>query len=305
MASSDYYGDLGVSKTATAEEIKKAYRKLALEYHPDRNKSKEAEIKFKEVTKAYEVLSDPQKRQTYDQFGAAAFEGGAGGPGGPFGGAGGPFGGFGRQGPFTYSTNGQGVEFDFGGFSDPFEIFEQFFGGGFSRQPRRPVYSLRISFDEAINGTEKEVQIDGKKQKIKIPAGVDSGTRIRFGEFDVIFDVSPHKKFQREGSDIITEEEITFSQAALGDQLSVETVTGPVTIKIPSGTQPGMLIRLSGKGVSRIRSTGRGDHYVKIKLHVPSKLTKEQKDLLERFDKTTNTQKDRKSSEAGSKKSWF
>ncbi len=298
MADSDYYAVLGVSKTATPEEIKKAYRKLALEYHPDRNKTKEAEIKFKEVTKAYEVLSDPQKGQTYDQFGAAAFEGGAGGPGGPFGGFGGQTG---RYGPFTYTTNGQGFDFDFGGFSDPFEIFEQFFGGGFSRQPRRPVYSLRISFDEAIKGTEKEVQVDGKKQKIKIPAGVYSGTRIRFGEFDVIFDVSPHKKFQREGSDIVTEEEITFSQAALGDQLSVETVTGPVNIKIPAGTQPGTLIRLSGKGVPRIRSTGRGDHYVKIKLHVPTKLTKEQRDLLERLNQVSG------SSSKGSeqKKSWF
>lgn len=300
--SKDYYSVLSVAKSATADEIKKAYRKLALQYHPDKNKTKEAEVKFKEVTKAYEVLSDAQKRQTYDQFGAAAFEQGAGGAGGPFGGAGGPFGGFGGQsgsyGPFTYSTNGAGADFDFGGFSDPFEIFEQFFGGGFSRQPRRPVYSLAISFDEAVNGTEKEVSIDGKKQKIKIPAGVDSGTRIRFGEFDVVFDVASHKTFQREGSDIITEQEITFSQAALGDQLTVDTVTGPVTIRITPGTQPGTLIRLSGKGVPRIRSNGRGDHYVKIKLHVPTKLTKEQKELLEKLDQTT-------SSSSGQKKSWF
>jgi DnaJ-class molecular chaperone len=297
--SKDYYSILGVAKTATADEIKKAYRKLALQYHPDKNKTKEAEAKFKEITKAYEVLSDAQKRQTYDQFGAAAFE--QGGAGGPFGGAGGPFGGFGgqsgRYGPFTYTTNG--ADFDFGGFSDPFEIFEQFFGGGFSRQPRRPVYSLSVTFDEAVNGTEKEVSVDGKKQKIKIPAGVDSGTRIRFGEFDVVFDVTPHKKFQREGSDIITEEEITFSQAALGDQLTVETVTGPVTIRIAPGTQPGTLIRLSGKGVPRIRSNGRGDHYVKVKLHVPTKLSKQQKELLEELDRVSG------STATGSKKSWF
>jgi len=297
--SKDYYSILGVAKTATADEIKKAYRKLALQYHPDKNKTKEAEAKFKEITKAYEVLSDAQKRQTYDQFGAAAFE--QGGAGGPFGGAGGPFGGFGgqsgRYGPFTYTT--YGADFDFGGFSDPFEIFEQFFGGGFSRQPRRPVYSLSVTFDEAVNGTEKEVSVDGKKQKIKIPAGVDSGTRIRFGEFDVVFDVTPHKKFQREGSDIITEEEITFSQAALGDQLTVETVTGPVTIRIAPGTQPGTLIRLSGKGVPRIRSNGRGDHYVKVKLHVPTKLSKQQKELLEELDRVSG------STATGSKKSWF
>lgn len=302
MANSDYYSILGVEKSATPDEIKKAYRKLAVQFHPDKNKSKEAIGKFKEITKAYEVLSDAQKRQTYDQFGAAAFEQGAGGPGGPFGGAGGPFGGFGgAQGPFTYSTNGQGFDFDFGGFSDPFEIFEQFFGGGFSRQPRRAVYSLGITFDEAVNGTEKEVSIDGKKQKIKIPAGVDSGNRIRFGEFDVVFDVTPHKKFQREGSDVITEEEITFSQAALGDQLTVDTVTGQVNIKIAPGTQPGTLIRLTGKGIQRIRSNGRGDHYVKIKLHVPTKLSKNQKDLLEQLEKESS----HVSGSSGTKKSWF
>src|SRR5690242_8849639 len=130
MAERDYYQVLGITKSASADEIKKAYRKLALQYHPDRNKTKEADAKFKEVTKAYEVLSDPQKRQTYDQYGAAAFEQGG------FGGGQGPFGGFGGQqsgqyGPFTYTYtgNGNGPDFDFGGFSDPFEIFEQFFGG--------------------------------------------------------------------------------------------------------------------------------------------------------------------------------
>ena len=168
----DYYESLGISKTATQEEIKKAYRKLALEYHPDRNKTKEGEEKFKEVTKAYEVLGDPKKRQTYDQFGAAAFEGGgAGQPGqGPFGG----FGGFGGQqsgnyGPFTYSYSTGG---DGGGFSDPFDIFEQFFGGGspFGRQrERRPVYSIQITFKDAVHGAQKEVTIDGKKQKLKFP----------------------------------------------------------------------------------------------------------------------------------------
>src|SRR5579864_8620385 len=149
MATQDYYSILGIDKSASADELKRAYRKLALQYHPDRNKTKEAEEKFKEINKAYEVLGDPQKRQTYDQFGAAAFEG-AGAGQGPFGGAqGGPF--EGRQGPFsyTYSTGGDGAGFDFGGFSDPFDIFEQFFGGGggFGARQRRPVYSLTINFD--------------------------------------------------------------------------------------------------------------------------------------------------------------
>jgi molecular chaperone DnaJ len=163
MADKDYYQVLGVNKSASEAEIKKAYRKLALQYHPDRNKgNKESEAKFKEVTKAYEVLSDPQKKQAYDQYGHAAFEQGAGQ--GPFG-AGGPFGGQGggQYGPFTYtytSNGGQGGGFDFGGFSDPFEIFEQFFGGGnpFGRQQRRPIYSLRIDFMDAVKGITKKIK---------------------------------------------------------------------------------------------------------------------------------------------------
>ncbi len=299
----DYYSILGISKTATADEIKKAYRKLALQYHPDRNRTKEAEQKFKEVTKAYEVLGDPQKRQTYDQFGAAAFEQGAGqGPfDGPFGGFGGPFGGAqgeqqsGRYGPFTY-TYSTGGNADFGGFSDPFEIFEQFFGGGspFGARQRRSIYSLTISFDEAVHGTEKTVTIEGKSQKIKIPAGVDSGSRIRFGEYDVLITVSPSQKFHREGADIIIEQPISFSQAALGTEISVETIHGPVTLRIPSGTQPETLFRLRGKGVPRVRGGGNGDQYVRMKIQVPKTLTKRQKELLEEFE-----------TESKAKKSWF
>lgn len=290
----DYYQVLGVSKGASADEIKKAYRKLALEYHPDRNKGKDAAAKFKEVTKAYEILSDPQKRQTYDQFGAAAFEQGAGQ--GPFGGA------QGQYGPFTYtyySNGGQGgpnVDFDFGGFSDPFEIFEQFFGGaspfGAGRQ-RRPTYSLAIDFMDAVRGVTKEVVIEKKEQKIKIPAGVDNGSRIRFGDYDVIVQVNPHPKFQREGYDIVADEEISFAQAALGDTVSVETVQGPVKLKIPSGTQPGTVIRLAQRGVPYVNSSNKGNHYVRIKVTVPKNLTSEQKKLLEQFESSKG------------KKGWF
>ena len=151
----DYYTLLGVSKSATADEIKKAYRKLALEYHPDRNKSKDAEEKFKEITKAYEVLSNEEKRSAYDQLGHAAFEQGAGaGQGGPFGGGGGG----GQYGPFNYSYSTNGGGFDFGGSSDPFEIFEQFFGGSpFGSRQRRAAYSATLTFMEAVKGVEKEV----------------------------------------------------------------------------------------------------------------------------------------------------
>ncbi|MBI3984402.1 MAG: J domain-containing protein [Candidatus Levybacteria bacterium] len=295
MADKDYYSILGVSKSASAEDIKKAYRKLALQYHPDRNKGKESEDKFKEVTKAYEVLSDPSKRQTYDQFGEAAFQQGGPGAGGPFGGG---FQGQGGQyGPFTYTytTGGNAGGFDFGGFSDPFDIFEQFFGGAnpFSRTQRRPTYALSISFMDAINGATKKVNLGGKTQTIKIPAGVDSGSRIRFGDSEVIIEVEPHRKFQRQGYDIVTEEEISFPKAALGDELEVETVQGNVRIKIPAGTQPETVIRLRGKGVRMLRGSGHGDHYVRIKVTVPKNLTGHQREILKEFE------------EGKKKSSWF
>lgn len=286
MASKDYYQILGLTKSASADDIKKAYRKLALQYHPDRNKGdKVSEEKFKEVTKAYEVLSDTSKKQTYDQYGEAAFE--QGGPGG-----GNPSGGFnGGQGPFTYTYSNMGGQqggFDFGGFSDPFDIFEQFFGGGGSpfggRQQRRQVYSLRISFMDAVKGATKKVDLGGKVQTIKIPEGVDDGSRIRFGETDVVIEVTPDKRFKRQGYDIVTEEEISFPKAALGDNLTVETVQGNVTIKIPAGTQPETLIRLRGEGVKMLRGSGHGDHYVRIKVTVPKTLNSKQKELLREFD---------------------
>lgn len=295
----DFYGVLGISKSASADEIKKAYRKLALEYHPDRNKSKDAGEKFKEVTKAYEVLSDPQKKQTYDQFGEAAFEQGS-----PFGGGQGPFGGQGGQyGPFTYtyySNGGQGgpnVDFDFGGFSDPFEIFEQFFGGaspfGSASRQRRPTYSLTIDFMDAVKGVTKEVTIGKKTQTIKIPAGVDNGSRVRFGDYDVVIEVNPSQKFQREGYDIISEEPVSFSQAALGDQIEVETIHGPIKIKVPAGTQPGTVIRLAQRGVQHVQSSDKGNHYVRIKITVPKNLTSRQKELLKELESSK------------SKKGWF
>lgn len=286
----DYYQILGVSKTATADEIKKAYRKLALQYHPDTNKSSEGTAKFKEVTKAYEVLSDPQKRSTYDQFGHAAFEQGAG-AGGPFGG--GPFGGAqgGQYGPFSYSYSSNGG--DFGGFSDPFEIFEQFFGGAspFGGRARRPAYSITIDFMEAVKGTTKKVTIDNKAQTIKIPAGVDDGSRIRFETYDIVVRVRPDSRFQREGADIITNKEISFAKAALGEVISVETVEGNVQVRIPAGTQPDTVIRLRGKGMPHLRGNGRGDHYLRIKIQIPKHLSGKQKELLQQFEQESSTKK--------------
>jgi DnaJ-class molecular chaperone len=292
----DFYEVLGVSKSASPAEIKSAYRKLALQWHPDRNKASNAHEKFKEINEAYEVLSDPKKKQTYDQFGHSAFKPGMGG-----GAAGqGPFGGQGfRQGPFTYyySTGGGQNPFEGFDFSDPFDIFEQFFGGGFARPQggRRPreAYQMTIDFMDAVHGTSKEIHLprgaagEGSVRKtIKIPAGVDTGSRIRFENFDIVIEVRPDRKYKREGDDLIVTQEITYTQASLGAVVDVPTIDGPVKIRVQPGTQPGTLIRLRGKGVPHVRSGGRGDQYVKITLKIPTHLTREQRDLLEDLDQT-------------------
>lgn len=291
----DYYEVLGVSKSATPAEIKSSYRKLALEWHPDRNKSPNANDKFKEINEAYAVLSDPKKKETYDQFGHAAFQPGAGGAGGQ-----GPFGGGGfRQGPFQYyySSGGGGQGSPFSGFEDmidPFEIFEQFFGGGFGggRQRRaHPTYEIEVEFMDAVKGVTREVHVPAgeagggsMRKTIKIPAGVDSGSRIRFDEFDLVVSIRPDKRFRREGDDIVTEEEIPFSMAALGGVVDVSTVDDTVKIRIQPGTQPGTLIRLKGKGVPHVRGSGRGDHYAKVQIAVPTHLSKKQRELLEELE---------------------
>lgn len=282
----DLYKVLGVNKSADAAEIKKAYRKLAVEFHPDKNKSKEAEDKFKEINQAYEVLGNEQKRAQYDQFGASSFENGGRGAGGPFGGAqGGPF-------SYSYTTNGQG--YDFGGFSDPFDIFEQFFGGASSPFGRRkPAYSLRIDFMEAVKGTTKTVSLDGKKKDIKVPAGVNEGSRIQFNDFEIIISVASSPRFRREGYDIVSEIKIPITEAILGGIEEVDTVAGKVKLKIPQGTQPSTLIRIKGKGVKHVNSTTHGDHYVRIQMEVPQKITGKQKELLEEFDRESK------------KKRWF
>lgn len=284
MASkSDYYQVLGVSKSASADELKKAYRTMARKHHPDVNKSPDAEKKFKEINEAYQVLSDPQKKSAYDQYGHAAFEQGGMGAGGPFGG------GFRNQGGYqTYTWSSAGGQ-DFGGFADPFDIFEAFFGGQspFGRQARLPRYAISLTFDEAVHGTEKEVEIEGRRQKIKIPPGVDDGTEIKFTNFMTVCQVAQSDKFKRRGYEVISEHEITFSQAALGTVAEIETVDGPVKIRIPAGTQPGTQIRLRGKGIKHVSGHGQGDHYVIVRVNVPSKLSRDQKHLLEELEKVS------------------
>lgn len=357
MSKRDYYEVLGVSKSASADEIKKAYRKLAVKFHPDKQGGDE--VKFKEIGEAYEVLKDQGKRQRYDQFGHAGMGGGASSGGGN------PFGGF----------DGQNVHFDFGdgGFGD---IFGQFFGGGGGgsrqRQKRgRDVETtLQISFEEAVFGVEKTISLNmeedcshckgsraepgyslktcpdckgagqqtrvmntvfgqiqqavvcstcegagkvpekvctvcrGKgtvrgeeKMKLKVPAGISDGATIRLtghgeamaggprGDLYVHIRAKAHKHFARKGDTIFSEQKVSMIDAALGTEVDVETVDGPVRMKVPAGTQSQTDFKLTGHGVPHARGSSRGAHIVTIEVETPTKLSKKQKELLAQFDK--------------------
>lgn len=285
----DYYDILGVGKNSNDAELKQAYRKQALQWHPDRNKSAEATEKFKEINEAYEILSNKDKRAAYDQYGHAAFA-----PGGGFGGFGGqgPFTQTQRQGPFTYTYTTTGGQGGFGGFgagdfSDPFEIFEAFFGGAspFRRQRSIPRYGMTISFDEAMRGTERTIVHQGKEYKVKIPAGVDDGSRIKFTNFYVSIDVKPSDIFKRDGYDLIVDKKISFTLAALGGEVEIPTIDHPLKIKIRPGTQPSTLMRLRGKGIPHPRGYGRGDLYIRLLVEIPTHLSRDQKRLLEELEK--------------------
>lgn len=285
----DYYEVLGVSKNASDDEIKKAYRKLAVKYHPDRNPGdKEAEAKFKEINEAHEVLSDKQKRARYDQFGHAGV-GGAGG-GNPFGGAGNPFGGF----------NGQTFNFEFGNGGVFDDILGNLFGFGNARRPRRGAdyqVAVTVTFEEAIFGTTKTVDNNGTNLKVKIPAGIDDGMSIRLrgkggpapeggtepGDLYVRVRVKPHKSLTREGMIILSEQRIDMVDAALGCEIEVTTVDGPITMKVPAGTQSGTPFKLSGHGVPFRADGDRGPHIVTVIVETPKNLSKKQKELLEEF----------------------
>ena len=349
----DYYEVLGVKKDATADEIKKAFRKLTKENHPDLHPGDKAcEERFKEANEAYEVLSDEEKRKKYDQFGHAAFDPNAGFGGGGFG--------------------------DFGGFGGFGDIFSDIFGGfgGSTRSnpnaPRRGENvraSVNISFEEAAFGCKKEVTINkvescpdckgtgcapgttpeicpdckgsgqvtvnqrtpfgviqssspcskcrgtGKiihqpcktcrgmgsirrqhKVEVNIPAGIDDGQTISkpgvgnagvnggpAGDLLVTVIVRPHPRFERDGTSVLLEQEISYAQAALGSEVEVPTLDGKVKLNIPEGTQPGAVFRLKGKGIPYLRGGGRGDQFVTVNIKVPKNLTGSQKELLRQF----------------------
>jgi molecular chaperone DnaJ len=351
-AKRDYYEVLGVSRSSSEEEIKKAYRKLAVKYHPDKNPGdKSAEEKFKEVSEAYEVLSNPEKRSAYDRFGHGAFHQSGGGAG-------------------------------FGG-HDPFEVFREVFGGGnvfgsifeeaFDMGGERSArgrgsdlrYDLHITFEEAARGCEKEISItrletcrscsgsgadsgspvakcgtcrgtgqvfasrgffsvaqacprcrgtgkiiekmcaychgQGRVEKtstlkIKIPAGIDNGARLRSsgqgeggfqggppGDLYIVIHVKPHPIFSRDGADLYCEVPISFAKAALGGELKVPTLEGAAMLKVPPGTQSGKIFRLRGKGLPDLHGRRTGDLHVKLFVEVPTKLSAEQKSKLEDF----------------------
>jgi DnaJ-class molecular chaperone len=279
----DFYEILGVSKKASQQEIKSAYRKLALKWHPDKNKELGANEKFKEINKAYEILSDPKKKEMYDQYGESAFKQG-GFPGGQTGSY--------RQGPFTYtytSYNESPFEnIDFGGFSDPFDIFEQFFGFQspfVRRRQAKKIYSVSIDFMEAVNGVTKSVEIDGVRKKIKIPAGIDNGNRIRFNDFDLVVSVGKHTDFKREGADIYINKEISITKAILGGVIEVSTLKNKVKIKIRKGTRTGTIIRLQNFGVPYLHSSKRGNLYIVLNIKIPEKISSKAKELLQELDK--------------------
>ncbi len=291
----DYYEVLGVGKNASDDEIKKAYRKLAVKYHPDKNPGdKEAEAKFKEINEAHDVLADKQKRARYDQFGHAGVGGAGGNPFSGGGAAGNPFGGF--------DFNGQTFNFDFGGGGGLDDILGSLFGFGNAgaRRPRRGAdyqAAVVLTFEEAIFGATKTVEVNGGELKVKIPAGIDDGMSIRLrgkggkapeggsepGDLYVRVKVKPHKHLTREGAIILSEEKIDMVDAALGCEIEVETVDGTVTMKVPAGTQSGTPFKLSGHGVPFRADGDRGPHIVTVVVETPRNLTKKQKDLLEEF----------------------
>ncbi|MCS6852732.1 MAG: J domain-containing protein [Gemmataceae bacterium] len=282
----DYYETLGVKRDASLEEIKKAYRKLARQYHPDRNPGyKQAEARFKEVQEAYDVLSDENKRRQYDRYGHAGV-GAGGGPEFRWGGAGG--GGFRQADP-------QEVEeilrnFGFFGRGGPFDGFASIFGSR-GRATRRPEPAqdveteVSIPFETAARGGTVSLTIGGRQVDVKIPAGIDDGNTLRLqglapggGNLLLKVRVEPHRWFRREGNDLVLEVPISVTEAVLGTTVDVPTLSGSrLSVKVPPGTSSGARLRLRGQGLKG------GDQYIEIKVVVPAAADERSRQLMEEF----------------------
>jgi molecular chaperone DnaJ len=298
MADRDYYDILGVKKTASADEIKKAYRALAKKYHPDKNKgNKDAENKFKEISEAYAVLTDDEKRAQYDRLGKEAFSFG-GGAGGPFGGGAGGFGGFdfsqfaeqfgGGRARSSGGPRGGARRPAGGGFTD---IFSDLFGGGFEGAAAEPVIEaeLTIDFRDAVLGATMDLTVGSERVKVKIPEGIGNGRKIRIPRkgqppIQITVHVRPHPFFERKGDDIHIELPVTVGEAVRGGEIDVPTIHGPVRARIPAGTQGGQTFRLSGKGVKRKNGTS-GDHYYKVQIAVPRDLPPDAQRAVDEIEK--------------------
>ncbi len=306
MEFKDYYKILGVDRFAADKAIKQAYRRLARKFHPDVNKSKEATERFKKINEAYEVLSDPEKRKRYDSLGpdwrryaqAAA---------GPFEG-------------FRVHFGGRDTDpGDLGGFSDFFrtifgdvgvrkgDIFSSFeeespgrHGRGHAPEARGRARgqdvqaAIEVSLEEAYHGTPKTLELDGRRLEVKIPPGVETGSRVRVagvgpsstaggeaGDLYLAVTVRPHPMFERKGDDLDVELPVTVAEAALGAEVEVPTLKGKVTLKIPPGTSSGRAFRLRGYGMPRLKGGGTGNLYVRIKVVVPSGLSARERQLFE------------------------
>lgn len=295
MPQRDYYSVLGVSRTATPDEIKKAYRKLAMKFHPDKNQGdKTAEDKFKEVSEAYEALSDPKTRAAYDQFGHASS---------PFAGAGasaaaGAY----RQNPYTTES--------------AYDLFNDLFGDIFAPDMRDGLrtrgadlkYNLQVSFEESARGIEKQIRFlrlrNNKEESahlsVSVPPGVKNGQRLKLrgegdagpagaGDLYVVVTLADHLLFRRLENDVIMDLPISFVDAILGTEMIVPTLAGQAQIKIPAGTGNGQTFRLRGKGFPLINSTQSGDMLIKVVIDVPKNLTEKQKDLISQLSSVADT----------------
>ncbi len=268
MSNKDYYKILGVSRTATEKEIKKAYRRLAKKYHPDVSKENNAEARFKEANEAYDVLGDKEKRAEYDSFGSAWNQQRQSSQGwrrqqqsgNPFGGGFGGFGGFGGGG-----GNSSIFEDLFGGQS----------GGGFSsKKPQNQNASISVNLEDVFHGASKSIRLpNGGNIQVKIPAGIEDGKKIRLsgkgsngGDLLLKIQINPHKQFKLKGKDITVEVPVSPWEAALGTTLTAPTLGGSVKLKIPAGTQSGKKMRLKGRGLA---GKPAGNQYIVIRIHTP------------------------------------